>query len=274
MKRSTKVLGKTSSRLLTALSSQNTSVFTISEAQEITKTSLVATRNLLSDLVKKNWLVRLVPGKYLIVPLSAGEKAEFSEDWFVIGKNLVEPAPYYFSHYSALDLLQMTSQPIMTVYVTTPKRHRPVKILGATYRFIYSKPDKLWGIEEIWAKPTEKVKVSDLERTIIDCLANPQLCGGITEISKGLWSKRSEVDLPKLVGYIERYGSKAVAKRLGFLLETFKLGGKQIIKDLQEMIGTSFVLLDPSLPASGKRTSRWGLRININPQELKEIIKT
>lgn len=98
-----------SSKLIRTLSANDKNIFTIADAQKITRTSPVATRMLLSDLVKKKWLIRLAPGHYLIVPLSAGEKAEFTENWYVIAKHLIEPNPYYLSHYSALDIHEMTT---------------------------------------------------------------------------------------------------------------------------------------------------------------------
>lgn len=271
-----KVLGKTSSKLLLALSTENKSIFTISDAQKILMTSLPATRNLLKDLVKKKWLIRVRPGKYLIVPLSAGEKAEFSENWYVIAKYLIEPSPYYISHYSALDIHEMTTHPVMTIYIKTSmrKRKKEIKVFGGSYRFIHTKPSKIWGIEEVWIKPTEKVKVSDLERTIIDCLSNPKFCGGISELAKGIWAKRGEIDFEKLFSYVERFNSKAVAKRLAFLLDLFDLGPKEMRKKLKKMTTASFVLLDPSLPDKGHYRSQWGLKINLDPEELKEIIKT
>ena len=39
---------------------------------------------------------------YLIVPLSAGLTSEYSENWYVVAKHLIQPAPYYLSHFSAL----------------------------------------------------------------------------------------------------------------------------------------------------------------------------
>lgn len=274
MKHSSKSLGKTSSRLLTILSSQDKNIFTIADALKITKTSEISTRRLLSDLAEKKWLIRLVPGRYLIVPLSAGEKAEFTEDWFVVGKHLIEPAPYYFSHYGALVLHEMTTQPMMTIYVSTPKRRKAVKVLGATYQFVFRKPEKIWGIEEVWAKPTEKVKISDLERTIIDCLSNPKLCGGISEAAKGIWTRRKDIDFKKLISYVHKFNSKAVAKRLGFLLDLFEIAPNESSEGLQKMVTATFVLLDPSLPSKGRYQSKWRLRINLDPEELKAIVKT
>src|SRR3990170_1677699 len=262
MTKITRSLGARSSKLLLNLSSKDKNIFTLSDAQAIAKTNPATTRRLLSDLVKKKWLIRLAPGHYLIVPLSAGEKAEFSENWYIVAKHLIEQNPYYLSHYSALDIHEMTTQPLMTIYITTTKRRQNKEVLGANYHFIYTDSSKFWGVEEVWVKPTEKVKVSDLERTIIDCLDNPKQCGGISELAKGLWQKRNEIDYSKLTSYIDRFGSKAVAKRLGFLLEFYSIG-ESARKKLRKYVVPSFVLLDPSLPAKGKRQSQWGLRVNL-----------
>jgi predicted transcriptional regulator of viral defense system len=273
MKKSAKTQKIISSKLIRTLSAKDKNIFTIADVQKITRTSSAATRMLLSDLVSKKWLIRLAPGHYLIVPLSAGEKAEFTENWYVVAKHLIEPNPYYLSYYSALDIHEMTTQPLMTIYISTSRRRKQAKVLGATFRFVYTNPSKLWGIDEIWVKPAEKAKVSDLERTIIDCLDNPKLCGGISEVAKGLWKKREELDYAKLVRYVDRFGSKAVAKRLGFLLELYRLGDN-VIPKLKNFVTPTFILLDPSLPAKGKYQSAWRLRINLHSEELKEIIKT
>lgn len=274
-KRYLKSLGETESRLIAVLSSQDKTVFTIKDAQKVLGSSSGATRALLSYLVEKKWLIRLTPGKYLIVPLSAGEKAEYSENWYVIAKNLIEPLPYYISYYSALEIHDMTIQPIYTVYVSTPHRKRPKEILGATYRFVYVPPKGMdWGIEDVWVTPSQKVRVSCLERTIVDCLDRPDLCGGISEIAKGLWTKRNDIDYQKLVDYIKRLGRKSVAKRLGFLLETYEIGGKETLAELKKMVSPSYALLDPTLEDTGRYVSSWKLRINIDPEELIDITKT
>lgn len=273
MHTSKRPLSSQASLLLTTLAGQDKSIFTVSDAERILKLRVGAVMTLLSRLEDKKWVVRLKPGKYLIIPLSAGEKAEFTENWYVVAKHLMEPNPYYLSYYSALDLHEMTTQPLMTIYISTSRRRKEAKVLGATFRFVYTNPSKLWGIDEIWVKPAEKVKVSDLERTIIDCLDNPKLCGGISELAKGLWKKRDELDYTKLVRYVDRFGSKAVAKRLGFLLELYRLGGN-VIPKLKNFVTPTFVLLDPSLPAKGKYQSLWRLRVNLDPGELKGTIKT
>ena len=71
-------------------------------------------------------------GKYLIVPFEAAATGEHTENWFVIAKNLIEAKPYYISYFSALDIHDMVTQPVMTVYISTPIRRIPKSILVMT----------------------------------------------------------------------------------------------------------------------------------------------
>jgi len=269
-----KALGALEAKLLTTLASQDKTIFTASEAQKVTGSHQSATNLLLDGLVKKKWLIRLVRGKYLIVPLSAGPEAEHSENWFVVAKSLIKPESYYVSHHSALDVHEMTVHPVLTVYISSPVRRSQKEVLGATFRFIYIQPKDVWGVEDVWVTPSQKVKVSNLERTIIDCLDRPDLCGGVGEIAKGIWVKRDKLDYAKLVDYSKKLGRKSVAKRLGFLLENYGLGKSATLTELKEMLARSYSPLDPTLPASGRYISDWKLRLNLAPGELKEITKT
>lgn len=274
MEKNLKSLGDTEARLLSSLASQDKTVFTFSEAQKAASVSDYAIRLILSGLVEKKWLIRLTKGKYLIVPLEAGEAGEHTENWFVIAKNLIEPNQYYISHYSALDIHEMLTQPIKTIYISTPIRRIPKDILGAKFRFIYAKPKDLWGTEEVWATPSQKVKTSDIERTIIDCLDRPDLCGGISEAAKGIWAKRNDIDYTKLLDYAKKRKRSSVAKRLGFILETYTLGSKEILAGLRKLVSPSYTSLDPSLPSSGKYVSSWKVRQNIDKDELIKITRT
>ena len=271
--RSTKSLGKSGSRLLIRLAEQDKHIFNCTDAHALLDVSDAATRKLLSELVNKKWLVQLTRGKYLVVPMSAGEGAEFSESWYVVAKYLIEPKRYFLSHYSAMEIHNMTTHPISTVFISTPHKKRKIESLGATFQFVYIADAKMWGSTDTWATPTEKVRVSDLERTIIDCLNNPRLCGGVSEIAKGIFIRQSDIDSAKLLKDVQSFGSKAVAKRLGFLLDMYGFAG-EIASELKKITGSSYVPLDPSLPSAGKYLRRWHLRLNLDPAELKNILET
>lgn len=271
-----KSLGPISSTLILELKRQNKAIFTLRDAQKITKTGYDATRLLLNQLERKKWLKRIKGGKYFIIPLEAGVKGEYMENWYMIAKELIHPIPYYISYYSAMNIHNMVTQPLSIVYIASPVRRRDRNIGGANFKFVYTKKEKFWGVIKDWVTPQEQVQVSDLERTVIDCLYIPEYCGGISEIAKGIWITKDNIDYKKLYEYTHKFKKIVVAKRLGFILETYGIDKENIISLLHSDIEKhkSYALLDPVLPGEGKYTKHWYLKINLNPEELKAVVRT
>jgi len=270
----TKTLGPASAELLLGLSAEGKNIFSMADAQAIANKTYEATAALLSKLVRKRWLVRLVPGKYLIVPLEAGLESTPMADRYVIAREVLGSLPYYVSHYSAMELHQMTTQPVNVVYVTVPRQRASRTIAGVEYRFIYASQRSFWGWEAVWVTDQEQVQVSDLEKTLLDGVIRPELCGGLAELARGLWLRKDDLDEDRLVAYLQRLGHKAAAKRIGFLMETYGLGCPETIAALQSLIGLRYTLLDPMLPDQGEYRARWRLRVNVDPEELKAIVWT
>ncbi len=73
--------------------------------------------------------------------------------------------------------------------------------------------------------------------------------------------------------YAKKFDSQAVIKRLGFLLEILEINTK-VIQELQQMITSSYVLLDTELPKTGKRISRWSIQQNLESETIKSAIYT
>jgi predicted transcriptional regulator of viral defense system len=269
-----KTLGSENSRLFTAMSGQGRVVFSIEEAQTITGKSYAATQQALLRLTRAGWLVKLGAGKYAIVSPSAGEDAIPEANRLVIARELVGDGPYYVSHDSALEVHNMLTRPVTRVILSTPRRLQTRTILKVPYQFVTTKPENMWGHAPLWVSSGEKVQVSDPERTILDGLARPDLCAGVSEVATGLLIRKDTLDWEKLAGYARRLGSQVVAKRLGYLLEFYDLGTPQVLTSLQELVGPSYALLDPILPADGRFLRRWRLRLNIDVETLKGITST
>ena len=271
---SSKTLGATGAHLLTALAESNRTVFTISDAQELLESSYDAALKTVRRLAHAGWLVRLTAGRYAIVPLSSGDEATPQVDRYIIARELLDDTPYYVSHDSAMDIHNMLTRPVTTVVVTTPRRLADREILGVPDRFVYAVSSALWGSEPVWVTPYERVIVSDLERTILDGLARPDLCAGISQVATGLWMRQDDFDWDRLASYAQRLGTRAVAQRMGYLLELYGLGTLATIEMLQEMVGTSYARLDPLLADNGPYLARWRLRLNLEPETLQSIVRT
>lgn len=269
-----KTLGPQAARLVAMLHERGRALFTHADVEAITGLQAKSARNLVAGLVNRGLATRLKPGLFILVPFELGREREYLGNPYVVARELAETPNYYVSHASAMDLHQMVTQPQLAVFVTSPKAIRPRSVLGTEFRFVRCKPEDMFGILDIWATKTERVRVSGLERTVLDGLKQPEHCGGLTEVAKGFWMRRDAIAVPKLVDYALRLGVGAVVRRLGFLLETFEVDAPTEIERLRAELTATYAALDPLMPAEGPWHSRWRVRVNVEPEELRALVRT
>jgi len=270
----TKTRGPQAARLVAMLHEQRRPLFTHADVQAITGLRAKSARNLMAGLVNRGLCTRLKPGLFILVPFELGREREYLGNPYVVVRELVGTPDYYVSHASAMDLHQMATQPQLAVFATSAKAVRPRTVLGTEFRFVRCKPGDMFGTVEAWATKTERVRASDRERTVIDGLKQPEHCGGLTEVAKGYWMRRDAIDSSKLVDYALRLGVGAVIRRLGFLLETFEVPAAAEIERLRTGLTATYALLDPLMPAEGRYQARWRLHVNVEPDELRALVRT
>jgi predicted transcriptional regulator of viral defense system len=267
----TGTLGPVSAQFINALKKQGKTTFTLDDATSIYGKDKHKTIKFLSDLIKRSVLSRIKPGVYLI--LQMGQENTQLNNWPVIAHQLAGDEEYYISHYSAMRLHGMTTHPLFDISITMPKRHRTKKISHITYHFIYSQPKHFWGFKIHWVTKQDKVYVSDIEKTLLDGLERPDLCGGIKEVVRGIWVKQNDIDWEKMAQYSAKFHTKASVKRLGFILEILGLGTSCIpllIKTIAPK--KDYILFDPDGAKEGNFLNRWHIRLNITIEELKASV--
>lgn len=271
-----RTLGPVSAQLISSLYDLDKTIFTVTDVENITGLKGNAATDLTSELIKRNIIVRLKPGKYVIIPQELGKSVKYIGDWYVAAREIVKSPHYYISYYSAMDIQNMVTHPITKVYVTTPKReHKKKRIVGnATFEFILANVKSIWGIKNFWATNSEQVRISDIERTVIDCLYRPKYCGGVLEIVKGLWMKKQEIDFEKLLDYAIRFKKIVVIKRLGYILESLSLQDTGDLAKLRTRINNKYYVLDPLLFTKDTYKNSWKLIANIGPEEMKKSVST
>ena len=269
-----KTLGPQAAKLVTILHERTRSVFRLEDVRNITGLSESSARSFVRKLVDRGVATRLKPGLYVLVPFELGRERQYPGNPLVVAREIMNGEDYYLSHATAMEIHGMTTQPQLVVTVSTPKPRRSVTALGVEFRFVRCRRKHFFGLTEHWVTKQEKVRVSDLERTIIDGLKQPEHCGGVTEVAKGLWMRRRDVTLDRLVQYARRIGVGAVVRRLGFLLETYEMAGAPDLDRLRNGLTSTYVRLDPVLPAEGKRLRRWRLQVNVDPEELRAMVRT
>lgn len=253
-------------KALSALAAKARSVFTLREFADTAGCNPARAKKLLYQLRQSGWVLGLTKGKYLIVPLEAGPESTWSEDSLVIAGHLADPA--VVAYWSACHHWNWTEQVPRTVFVQTTqkKMHNANTVLGVQYRFVRVQPGKFFGTVARTAG-NGRITVTEREKTLVDALDRPDLCGGITQVAEILPAAGRSIDWDRFDGYLKQMGSGAIYKRLGFLAEY--LGGKLIISNGSERIESwrsrltgGNALLEPRRPAKGPVTSRWRVRIN------------
>ena len=179
----------------------------------------------LYHLRKNVWIVSLRRGLYAVSSTVPG--VMFAHE-FEIAMALTSPAA--ISHWSAMHYHGLTEQVPRTVFVlTTTETSAPrMRAAGSSprggaylagdtmYRFVRVRPGRLFGTEQVWAHDA-RVAITDLERTLLDGLSRPRLCGDFAEVLHAFEVAMDRVDIRRISAYAVRLGT-ATAKRLGWIL--------------------------------------------------------
>jgi predicted transcriptional regulator of viral defense system len=254
-----KSLGRLESAFLAKVGSLAS--FSTAEARDfLGKDRAKGAAQFLDRLQKKGWIRRIKGGRFAVVPLSSGDSRNVQLHEFVIAMTLVQPAA--IAYLSAMNHHGLTEQLPRTVFVATdhPIARRSVQTLGQSFKIVCVSHKKYFGLTKEWIDE-QPVVITDREKTIIDGLDLPENVGGLGLVATALRQSWNEFDEGRLCDYARKIGNSAVAKRLGFLMETLALGDAEALLPIAKR-GSGYSRLDPTLPATGKYSRRWGLLIN------------
>jgi predicted transcriptional regulator of viral defense system len=232
-------------------------------------------KNILSKLAKNGVAQRVGRGKYAVIPADIlyGRKS-YVADPLVLVNDLLKGTEYYVAYYSAAHVHGLTEQMPFKSTVVVLKQMRPLRVGNIFVSFVNLKKSRLFGFEEIRYLDAT-LKVSDLEKTLVDCVDRPELCGGVPEVVRIMSNafETERVSLQKLVSYVKRFGSHAVAQRVGFILEYVQEKRKvrvepEIIEDLLRLTGSKIYPLDVKSSKSGETLRKWKIINNAGYVEI------
>lgn len=171
------------------------------------------------------------------------------------------------SHRSAMVYHELTDQMVSKMYVTVPREEganlsslKYYQIQGIEYELIRIAPEHYWGIKTVFLGEA-RVWITDLERTLIDGLVRPDLCGGFREVMFAFEKGTSRISPDAIFNYARRT-SLAVCKRLGWVLERVNLY-PELQKEIEDFPMSYYQRLDAAGARKGKVISRWNLLENI-----------
>lgn len=258
-------LGPRETALLFTLEEEGLDVFGLSDARRILGSSDDSVKSVLKRLKKKARIREIGKGKYLLVPARAGLQGSWSEVPYLLVPKLA--GEYYVGFWSALNYWGLTEQSPRTVFVVTAKRRKNLKFGPTTFEFIPLSEKKFFGWVEV-EMAGGTFRVSDREKTIVDCLDFPKYSGGLDEVVKAMWEGRIELDFEKVLKYAKRQGVGVLLRRLGYILEARGLA-RDVQKKIRALGFQGFMWLDPAGPKRRLGYSKeYGLILNRTKGEI------
>lgn len=174
-------------------------------------------------------------------------------DKYMIGSKIKEDA--YICFHSALEYYGINNQVFYDVYVSSKKRFDNFEFDGYCYNYINSRYD--FGISIY-----DKVKVTDKERTFIDCIDKTELAGGNEELLVCL-ELIGKLDGVRILEYLKYYNSKKLYAKVGFMLEILKdvIGvDKKIIEECKRNINDKkYYFNKETQKSNNKYLNTWNL---------------
>lgn len=253
------------SRLLSRLASEGHEIISIDDIETTLEIAPSLAREIASRLAGKGWLDRILPGRYLIIPLAAGETSMYTTHEYLIATHVANPM--YIGYYSALDHHGLTEQVPRTVYVVSPNRARSREIHGVPYRVATVTGRKFFGYEPTSIEGTS-VNVADLEKTLVDCADHPEYCGGIRELANAMVAAEKQGCSWVTIGeYLQRLDNGAATKRIVFLADQLGIA-LPTRETLVESFTSGYSLFDPTRNRQGRYDSQYRLQINVEQDVL------
>lgn len=188
-------------------------IFTLSELSAASDKSVQVLSSMLHRWQRQGIAMQIRRNLYCMVDPVSGQP---TVNKFEIGSRLSDSS--YISHHTALEFHGIAHQPFNEVMVTSSTRITPFSFDDIDYHFYQ---DKIGGQGVITPKGSPLVKVTDLERTLVDCIDRIDRSGGIEELLHCMESI-TLLDENKLLIYLNSYAKSFLYQKTGYLMERIK----------------------------------------------------
>ena len=171
----------------------------------------------------------------------------------------------YVSYHSALEYYGLTNQVFTNITVSSLSRFRDFDFDGINYSLKITNDDFMVNQEN-------EIRITSLEKTIIDCIDRIDLAGGIEELLEAL-DLLEYVDEDELIKALIHYGKKILFRKTGYLLSFYKdelsLSNKLFDLCAKYVNGNKFYFLEDEY-YDLKIDKKWNLFVPNNLFSLKD----
>ena len=188
-------------------------IFTLSDLSDASGRSVSSLSSMLQRWQKQGLTMQIRRNLYCMVDPVSGQPTVSK---YEIGSHLASSA--YINYHTALEFHGIAHQPFNEAMVSCKSRITPFSFDGTDYHIFQ---DKLGTVGVVTPKGNPLVRVTDLERTLIDCFDRIDRAGGIEELQHCMESVVL-LDENKLSDYLKLYNKSFLYQKTGFLLEQIK----------------------------------------------------
>ncbi len=255
-------------KLLDEFVSDGRAQFTSADAAVHLRRSAAATGNLLARLVRDGLLDRVRRGHYAIRQLGTLGTTAAAENVLLSVAAGFGDVRHRVGYRTALDQLDLLAHPSRSIQVALAKPTRSETLSGRRLTIVQEPEAAL----EVGAKKQDGVFISDLERSLLDAAARPELVGGIAVLAEALGASSSKgVDADKLTSYARVLSWGPALRRIGSLADTLHIAG--LAGRLEPLTKpSSDIDLEQGHEASSHRDAKWWVRWDHSPSELQNVV--
>ncbi len=225
-----------------------------------------AASNLLARWRRAGLVDRVARGRYAIRQIGLLGTRASSEDVALAVAALVGERAHRIAYHSALDFHGLLIRPVRTVQIASPHRFASAVISGRPLEVVFERAETVGlGIEPAGYGAV----VSNLERTLLDAAARPDLVGGYFPLAEALTG--SSPDATRLLDLAEQLDAAPALRRIGSLADRLELAG--LAGELEPLAPPRWDLdLDPGLrePSGVFRDSMWRMRWPADPRAVAQ----
>ena len=218
-------------------------IFNIKDAVDIFQNKATA-YSALNRLEKQGFIKKIRNNLY--VSMNPVTQTAFATK-YQIGSSINKTA--YISHTTALEYYGYQNQVSYVCYVSSSNRFNSFEFEGITYKQVSIKSKK--GV--ISPPYTQMMKITDIEKTVIDSIQN---IGSIINLEELIYCLEMipKLDENKLIEYLDAYSIQALYQKTGYLLllfnDTLKLS-ESFFRITQEKSGKSVAYLSEDAKQEG-----------------------
>jgi predicted transcriptional regulator of viral defense system len=235
-------------------------VFSIEDVKKLTGNEKTAYSQM-DRLMKKGLVKKIRKNIYSVVNPTTGQVVATR---YQIACAITDTA--YISHHSAFEYYGLANQVYYEVYVSSENKFNHFEYDNVTYKYVASRMQD--GVVE--AKNTTGVRMTDLERTVVDSIRDFNKIGGFEELLNCLEGIHY-LDEKKLKHYLSIYDTQGLYQRVGYLLDHYRKEmqlSTEFIDYCKSKIGKSRRYLVSDLKEESYYNNEWELMV---PEGLFEI---